>query len=233
MMWWIRDRQKWDGYVPKGCASEPWHPIHTEWCKIPPKRRWRDTSLLHFWAITHRYHGELRKESYPAQEKAPFLPVGGFLLHSHVPDEHRHDAEHRATHPDLEAVDRGHAVPLFKSLLAIHWWFGLFLKATTGISTRALSKARSKRGHSGCHILTLARIAGALGRTNGDVWKAPTRSFNIFKLSDKARERHRPENNAAVRRRRRRRRRKDWEAGTFRRLVTRFERLWVHLIQLN
>lgn len=44
-------------------------------------------------------------------------------------------------------------------------------------------------------------------------------------LSDKARERHRPENKAAVRR--------DWEAGTFRRLVTRFERLWVHLIQLN
>lgn len=181
-MWWIRDRQKWDGYVPKECVSESWHPIHTEWYKIPPKRRWRDTSLLHFWAITHRYHGELRKESYPAHERAPFLPVGGFLLHSHVPDGHHHDAERITTHPDLEAVDRGHAVPLFKSLLAIHWWFGLFLKATTDISTRALSKAQSNEGiqdATSWRLLALPMRSGELMETFEKPLPVPSTYSNL------------------------------------------------------
>ena len=43
--------------------------------------------------------------------KPPSFRSGAIRLHSHFPDEHRHDAEHIAAHPDFEAGDRGHAVP--------------------------------------------------------------------------------------------------------------------------
>ena len=51
----------------------------------------------------------LFQHSLPLMRKLPF--PGAIRLHSHFPDEHRHDAEHIAAHPDFEAGERGHGLP--------------------------------------------------------------------------------------------------------------------------
>ena len=48
----------------------------------------------------------LFQHSLPLMRKPPF--PGAIRLHSHFPDEHRHDTEHIAAHPDFETGERGH-----------------------------------------------------------------------------------------------------------------------------
>lgn len=104
--------------------------------------------------------------------KPPF--PGAIRLHSHFPDEHRHDAEHIAAHPDFEAGDRGHG---YHTVSAIWRSSRALLSALRAASTIAAEICiHASRRHK---TVSNSRRAG------GGCRDAPVRTVHQVRLASK------------------------------------------------